>query len=283
MRQIPEGLTVSSIRTEDIHGLGNSSIIVLAVEDISDKPDVEANKLLIFDKIENSVLNQFYNLFGYGSNYKLTYSFSLAIDDHEPYHWGYLGYSMYSLQLLNIVELTGDMSKELVVMFRPEPSGTSATYKIGIFSYSFDTQSYYMLGTFPPSGKYDLDDYSICYNPAPMVFRDENATEYNLYEPNDRLNLEYGSGDDNDIFVWNDFGQIYLIRTQMIWGEDDSHVSPHRHIISAFEPRYDKTSDALEWIPYFSKETTEKIGYCNKIFIVNFLKENHQYNIIGYE
>ena len=58
--QLPDNLTISDIHLEDIHSLGNDSMIVLAVDDNMSEI---ANQLLIFDKVDNNILNQVNNPF----------------------------------------------------------------------------------------------------------------------------------------------------------------------------------------------------------------------------
>lgn len=273
--QISDTLNITSITTTDIHGFGNNSIIVLAASDYIENDTSIANQLFIFDKIENNVLNQVYNLFGYGSSFKLSYSFSLMSDNPEYPYWG------YSVELLDIVELTGDLSKELVVMFRPEPSGTSGYYFIGVFSYSFENHSYYMIGTFPAAGKYELGSYYIGFEPVITIFHNDDANQYNFLGREPKFKLENGTSDDNDFFIENDYGTVYLVRTKMIWGEGECHPSPHRHIVSVFTPHYNPEENELEWRVTFSKETNEYTPYCTEKFIIDFLRENDRYDIIS--
>ena len=286
--QIPDNLTISKIETLDIHGFGNESIIVLAADDfmeeLFDKDDQEyseskfgiANKLLIFDKVDNEILNKAYHLFGLGSNYKIAYMFSLESPLDDDLFWG------YSIELLDVIELTGDLSKELVVKIAPEPTGTSEVYYVGIFSYSYEKHSYYLLGTFPPSDKYIFDENKFNRERVATVFHTGETNQRNYYREydNGEFNLEYGTSDDNDIFIQNDYGNAYLVRTQMIWGEQ-SHVEPHRHIISVYSPYYDSEDGELYWFPVFSKETDKYAFYCTDNFIIQFLLENNQYDIVG--
>jgi len=275
-RQMPNNLSIASIRMEDIHGFGNDSIIVLADEGMGTEERAVANQILIFDKVENDVLNQIYHLFGYGSNYKLSYMFSLGTDEYADMNLG------YSLNLLDVIELTGDFSKELVVSFTPLPAGTSASYDIGILSYSFEKQRYYMLGTYPETGKYDIGDTPyVTFQEVESKFHSENPSQFNFYDKNERFMLESGCSDDNDFFIANESGSLYLVRTKMIWGSGESHVDPHKHIISVFSHNYNLEKDEIEWNVIFSKETTSYIPYCTKEFVVAFLRDNGMYYFVG--
>lgn len=189
-KQIPENLTIADITVEDIHGFGNESLIVLADDkdryyDEDSRNSKSANQLLVFDKVENSILNQVYNFAGYGSNYKLSYMFSLSSEYLESELAGYM------IEFVDIVELTGDTSRELVVRFMMCPPGTSGRYEIGIFSYSFDKQAYDLIGTYPPAGGYSLDEGE--RKPAPTVFHSETAEHYNFYDKSVCFQLEEGS------------------------------------------------------------------------------------------
>lgn len=271
-RQIPKDLTIREIVTHDIHGFGNNSIIVLA-DDYSSADDQRlANQLLIFDKIENTILNRVYNLFGYGSNYKLSYIFSLASDTETPYWMG------YSVELLDVIELTGDLSKELVIKFMSIPPGTSGYYQIGIFSYSFEEGCYYLAGTYPPAEKYEVNQESpglyFWDIQAPTVFHKEDASQYNYYDKKGgRFELEWGTMDDRDFFIESEDGILLLVRTKTIW-DTPYHLRPHRHIISVFVPNFNIETNELEWNILFSKETEEQIMHCTEEFVIEFLKEN---------
>lgn len=275
-KQVPDNLSISSIITYDIHGFGNESIIVLASSEISSEQNKGiANQFLVFDKINNDFLNRVYNLFGYGSSYKLSYLFSLESEYDNEWSFG------YEVQLLDIIELTGDLSKEIVVKFMATPAGTSGYYQIGVFSYSFETHSYYLLGTYPPSGKYDCNESPYLWNtPVDTVFNSEHASHYNYYDPSYVFDLEFGTHDDNDFYIESTQGKSLLIRTQMIWDKSESHVEPHRHIISVFAPIYDAENDELDWNVIFSQETQDYTRFCTEDFVKNFLLSYERADIV---
>jgi hypothetical protein len=263
--QVPDNLIISNIYVQDIHGFKNDSIIVLTTNDNGTKI---ANQLIIYDKINNYILNKLNNLFGYGSNYKLTYSFSL--DDpnfDEEFSFG------YSLKILDMIDLTGDLSKEIIVQFMAWPAGTSGYYQIGIFSYSYEKKNYYLLGTYPPAVQFDEDAWQYPDN-VPTTFHTSTASQKNYYNDSEVFQLEYGTMDDNDFFVKSGYA-TYLIRTCMIWG-NESHVEPHRHVISVFTPRYNIETDELEWTVIFSQKTDDYIDYCTREFVQDFLNKNEK-------
>lgn len=255
--QMPDNLSISSIYMEDIHGFGNESIIILASD--SEVGNEIANQLLIFDKVDNDILNKINNLYGYGSNYKLSYSFSLEYLDKK---WSELG---YLLEIVDIVDLTDDISKEIVVRFMPmdewgSVGGNGGYYETGIFSYSYDKHTYYLLGTYP---SYD-DDRS----------PKSESYERNYYNANEKFCLEQGlSKFYNEYFAKDDWS-VVLVRTELIMGEGETYYDPHRYTISVFRPMYDTSKDELKWEVQFSKDTDDCISECSKDFVRVFLEEN---------
>lgn len=257
-KKLPDNLTMSKIYMRDIHGLGNDSMIVLAVDNEEDSR--MANQLLIFDRIENDILNQFNNLFGYGSNYRLSYKFSLK----DLYYETTQG---YELEFIDLVELTGDISKEIVVKFMPYPAGNGAYYSIGIFSYSYEKHTYELIGTYPPPGRQEVN------KTISTVFHAADGYQSNYYNNNENklFRLEYGSKYDNDFFAKAEHFATVLIRTARVWG-DEGNADPHRFDISMFSPVYDSDVKELKWEVLFSKETDEYVDYCSKEYVQNFLE-----------
>lgn len=256
-KQMPDNLIITDIIKEDIHGFGNESMIVLATD--RDKSNV-ANQILIYDQIDNDILNKVYNFYGYGSNYVLSYKFSECDLDNENPDFG------YDLKIMDFVDLTGDLSKEIIVKIEALPSGTGQYYNIGIFSYSYDTGKYYLIGTFPSSECELQKGDSI-----KTVFK-ENDRYYNYYNKNEKFDLERGSGDDNDFFIVGKY-QVYLVRTLMIWDKNECHVDPHRHKISVFVPEYEVKTNTLKWKIIFYKETDEYLRYCDSQYVESLLSE----------
>ena len=272
-KQMPDNLTITDIYMDDIHGFGNESMIILASNfDVGDKI---ANQLLIFDKVENSILNQIYNLFGYGSNYKCSYSFSLEYLDEEWLNSLYernkpseLG---YSLEIVDIIDLTGDLSKEIVVKFMPldewgSIAGNGGYYDTGIFSYSYEKHSYYLLGTYPP------------YHDDRIPQR--KTDDRNSYNKLEKFRLEGGLNKFYDeFFVEEEFySDIVLVRTKIIWDfENEAYVDPHRFNITVFEPIFDVKTNKLSWKEIFSEDTNGFRKDCSIEFVQKFLKKNGIY------
>lgn len=257
-KQLPDGLEISDIYMEDIHGLGNDTMVVLAVNNDGGK---NANQFLIFDKVDNDILNQFNNLLGYGSNYRLSYLFSLE----SPYDEDVRG---YSLEILDTIDLTGDLSKEIIVKFMPYPAGNGAYYQIGIFTYSYEKHTYYLLGTYPEAILYEANEL------ISTIFHEEGASDKNYYNQNEVFELEYSSKYNNDFFMETNLEEVVLVRTERIWG-DESNADPHRFTVSLFEPVYDSEIDELRWRVLFSEETDEYIEYCTQEYVQKFLKEKN--------
>ena len=263
--QLPSNLTISSIHREDLHGFGNESIIVLAAD--RDMGEKVANQLLILDKVDNDILNKIVNLLGFGSNYKLSYSFSLEYLDDE---WSKLG---YMLEITDIIDLTNDTTKEIVVNFEPTNelggmAGNGGYYETGIFSYSYDTHEYYLLGTYPPYER-------------PVPTRKESI-QRNYYNKNETFELKAGLNK----FYGECFAKTWLstvlIRSEIIWDMvNESSVDPHRYTISVFKPIYHSDTGTLEWNEVFSSKTDEYFDGNSNLneYIENFLKENYDSQI----
>ena len=260
--QLPDNLTISNVYMHDIHGFGNDTMFVLAND--YDGNDI-TNQLIIFDKIENQILNQIYNLFGYGSNYKLSYAFSL-VSSSKDLNFGYA-----ELNILDLVDLTGDFSKEIIVQFMSLPAGTSGYYQIGIFSYSFDLKKYYLLGTFPPKNL-DISKSGYLQEKVVTVFKDYDEVSYqtNSYDTSNTFLLEYGTSDDYYFFV--ESFETHLIYAERIW--EGARFDPHRYTISIFTPNYNSETGELTWWAIFSKETDEYTEYCSTEFVKDFLVRN---------
>lgn len=261
--QLPDNLTISDIHLEDIHSLGNDSMIVLAVDDNMSEI---ANQLLIFDKVDNNILNQVNNPFGYGSNYKLSYSFSLEDTVANPIY-------SYSLEIIDIIDLTGDLSKEIIVKFMPYPSGNGAYYQIGIFSYSYETHTYYLLGTYPRQELYDVDCISDSYIIS-TIFHKGTPLQNNYYDKKEIFELEYGSKYNNDFFVESKNHGTILIRTEQVWGKE-GNSDPHKYTITLFEPIYDHQTNELYWNVLFSKESDAYMDYCSQEYVLQFLEKEY--------
>ncbi|MCI8771342.1 MAG: hypothetical protein HFH73_09370 [Lachnospiraceae bacterium] len=261
--QVPSNLQISDIKMEDIHGFGNESIIVLAV----DYKDSEiANQLLIFDKIDNAILNQFNNILGFGSNYKLSYSFSM-----EGLYDESIADNRYDLKIIDLIDMTGDFSKELVVDIMSYHPGSGLYSMIGIFSYSYKKHAYYLLGTYPKSELYDTDKF---FNPVSTDFRKGNPTYRNVYDKNETFNLEYSSKYQYDFFVESWLFGIILVRTRKVLEQVDDPDTWY-YILNVFKPLYDSTEDELEWEVLISEKFIEKETFFSEKRIKKYLKENH--------
>lgn len=270
-KQMPTNLTITDIYMEDIHGFGNESLIILASN--LDVGHNIANQLLIFDKIENNILNQIYNLFGYGSNYKCSYSFSLQNLDEKWLMSFYPQYKSlklgYSLKIVDMLDLTGDMSKEIVVKFMPlddcgSIAGNGGYYDTGIFSYSYEKNNYYLLGTYPP--------YNDDRIPQKTTF------DRNSYNKLEEFKLEGGLDKFyNEFFMKKNFSSdIVLVRTKVIWDyKNESYTDPHRYNISVFEPTLNNKENILNWKEIFSKDTNKNRKDCSRGFVEEFLKRNN--------
>lgn len=270
-KQMPDNLTITDIYMEDIHGVGNESMIVLASN--SDVGNRIANQLLIFDKVENDILNQIYNLFGYGSNYKCSYLFSLEyMDETWLEELGVESNELgYSLEIVDVIDLTGDLSKEIVVNFRPMDdwgniAGSRDYYDTGIFSYSYEEHKYYLLGTYPP------------YHDDRIPQRKSN--DRNRYNEAETFKLAGGlSGFYSEYFAREKiYSDTVMVRTKRIWDfENESYITSHQFNISVYKPIFDIKKNKLKWEKVFSEDTDEYMEQCSKKYVQKFLDKKGVY------
>ena len=187
----------------------------------------------------------------------------------------------YKLDLLETVELTGDTNKELVVSIMTLPAGTSGYYEVAIISYSYDTHSYFVLGSYPSLNEVESDyltrqnEYGF-YDSGISI---ENAfhiaplDEYNYYNKNELFNLTICNHDDFYYF-YNVYSEKYLVQADMIWGPNESHVSPHKYIIRVYRPTFDSIKKELNWFLAYSFINTDYMTSDSKEYIEQFLIDN---------
>lgn len=271
-KAISDDYSIEEIYRADLHGLGSDSLIVIAKKksniidlDIDSMRENEPlTQLLFFDEINNSILQEIYNLFGFGSRYSPRYRFSLSDD--------YFGPNFYA-EISDIIDLTKDGRPEIIVNFvLIGGSGSSGSYEQGIFSYSIVDRKYHLVGTYPSC---DLDSMGQLIT-TPVV--DDNnlfMAVYNYYDQTEKFLLGSSSSRDNDFF-WNTGQEIYLIRTNHTVEKDESNAGPHTHYIfiytivdNGFPP------DKITWKCCYSGEIPGKREYCTDEFLVNYIMDNN--------
>ena len=276
---ISDDYSIEEIHRADLHGLGSDSLIVIARKDthIYDFYDSDIDsmresepltQLLFFDEINNSFLQEIYNLFGFGSRYSLRYRFSLADDNIGP--------NFYA-EVSDIIDLTKDGRPEIIVNFVwIGGGGSEGYYQHGIFSYSIVDRKYHLVGTYPPR---DLDAMGQFITTPVVDGNNLFGAVYNYYDQTEKFLLGWNTSR-NNAFFWDTGQEIYLIQTEYIWGEDEAHSSPHAHylfiyrIIDNWYP-----SDNITWECCYSGEIPGKRQYCTDEFLVNYIMDN---NILEY-
>ncbi len=110
-KQLPKNSRISSVLKDDIHGFGNETIIVSAVnrKNNFDNEIQSPNQLFIYDKVENDILKYIYRPLGIGSSYHLKYKLSLCDNEGDV--------MLNDLNDIKFLDLTGDMFKEVVATF----------------------------------------------------------------------------------------------------------------------------------------------------------------------
>ena len=264
-KTIEEDYTIDEIYVVDLHGMGNNSIIVVTCKKSYDfdfksgEPiDVEPRtQILIFDEVNNGILNQLYNLFGFGSNFSLRFKFALADDT--------MGAS-YRAEIDDIIDLNGDGRSEICINFYAIGGGGSAgIYINGIFGYSIYDRKYHLVGTYYNSDD-EVDDMTYW----------ERERYYNFYDIQERFNLSYSSTRDNEFF-WDTGHGIYLIKTRHTIEENESNADPHTHTIYIYKFE-DKYPEMIQMNLIYSGEIPGKRRYCSEEFLVEYIIENNLFD-----
>lgn len=247
---------IEEMVSSDLHGFGNNSIIVVARK-VTYEFDFETGelisdteprtKILIFDEVNNGILNQLYNLFGFGSNYSLRYQFALTCDSFG---------ASYRAEIDNIIDLNGDKRPEICINFYESGGGSAGCYVNGIFGYSISDRKYHLVGTYGDSDNYR--DY------------------YNYYDCDERFYLSNASTRDNSFF-WDTEHGVYLISTSHTIESGESNADPHTHTIYVYKFQ-DKHSEKIEIDLIYSGEIPGKRKYCSEEFLVKYIIDNNLFD-----
>lgn len=269
---LSDGYYIEKIYRADLHGLGSDSLIVIVRKETyswdfdsdSMREAEPLTQLLFFDEINNGILQEIYNLFGFGSRYSLRYRFSLADDLFGP---------NYFAEISDIIDLTEDGRPEIIVNFvLIDGGGSELFYRNGIFSYSILDRKYHLVGTYPP-----LELSAIGQIIRTPVVDDNNLSwaAYNYYDQTEKFLLTDNTLRNNS-FLWDTGQEIYLIQTEYIWGADEAHTDLHTHYIFIYKIISGwSSSDDIIWECCYSGEIPGKREYCTKEFLVHYITENN--------
>lgn len=125
---------IISIDVADIHGFGNNSIIITAINDYSSNG---VGELLILDVINNRLLSTMNDFLGIKSSYRTTFSHLLSAE----------GIGLYPCDV-KVLNLSDDASKEIMVAYEVFGSTFGARYP-AIYKYSYEKTRYELFGTLP--------------------------------------------------------------------------------------------------------------------------------------
>lgn len=272
IESIKKGLgdySIEQIIRADLHGLGNESIIVVAEtgnyidfpegtypEGVSVQP---RSKLLFYDQINNSFLQSVYNLFGYGSQYSLRYSFAVS-DSFTTVN------TAYKAEIVDVIDLTYDGRPEIIVQFSFFP-GSAGIILHGIFSYSVQAQSYYLIGTLPGFSEENLGKVI-----KSDLFSGENLPYSNYFDESLQFDLGLTSLLDVDFFL-ETANSVYLVRTTHTIEDGESNGDPHTHYIHLYMA-HDYSPGSLYWEYCYTEEISGKREFCTKDFLVDYIEKN---------
>lgn len=251
MRQIKadigENQQIINIEVEDIHGFGNDSIIVTtANENIDAKGD--SNKLIILESVENEILNSMNDLLGLKSNYRITFSYGLNADD------------MILYPLINCVsDILGDSAKEILVDYYVWGS-TYGAYYTAVYKYSYESEKYELVGSYPIVNKHDVSKYdeegNILSSWAQDVdtkfdilpCEDEEVHTFSDYE--NSFNLTSYSYYCRDYWAeFNNLGKVLVVVKRDKWEKEA--------LINVYFSSYDEKERTLDWRVIYSENTTD--------------------------
>lgn len=251
MRQIKadtsENQQIVNIEVEDIHGFGNDSIIVTTVnENMSDEGD--NNKLIILETVENEILNSMNYLFGLKSNYRITFSYGLSADDMRLYP-----------NINCVSDILGDSAKEILIDYYVWGS-TYGAYYTAVYKYSYESEKYELVGSYPIVNKHDVSKYDEEGNILSSMVQDvdtkfdvlpcedENIHTFTDYEKSFNLTLySYYCRD-----YWAEFsnlGKVLVVVKRDKWEEEA--------LINVYFASYDEAEGKLGWRVIYSETTTD--------------------------
>ena len=275
LAQIPENYEVREIKSADLFGTGNQTIIVVANEmgipqylqgenalekSIEQERNRKQDVVFLFDTINNNILSQINNFMGYGSNYRLVYQFALSfLNEDGSFDDHFNGY----MKIGGFEEMTGDNIKEIIMHL--DSGGSGGYYDIAILSYSIEVQKYYFLGSYPAAQNV-------------KSYRDGNTDSYDLgylacnyFEPDKQVLCGVSTYRGVNFFAKVD-GSSRLFRAVPLF-EGECNACPHRYAISVFEPCYNQYEDIMEWRELYYEETEEKVPVISSGFVVDYLIE----------
>jgi len=264
---LDKGYSIMDIIKTDLHGFGNESIIVITKEDICwDEFEAPRSQILFYDKIDNSILQTIYNLFGYGSEYSLKYKFALSGPD------GYLG---HIAEINDIIDANRDGRPEVVVTFQSTGfTGSGGGALVGIFSYSVQQRTYCLIGTYPCVN--ENTGYGEIIN---SLDNQEIEGFSNYYDDTFNFSLGMTSNRDNAFFFDTGYG-VYFVQTWHTIADDESNADPHTHYIELYtvlnETFY---SDELAFQYCYSGEIPGKREFCSTEFLIDYIYSN---NLLSY-
>lgn len=245
MKQIKDEVQneeICSLNTADIHGFGNTSIIVTTSENTG--AGIGNNRLLILDVVDNDILRDMNDFFHTKSNFKTTFSYSLSSE--EIHFWPETQY---------VLDILGNSAKELIVKYYVWGSNYSANCT-AIFSYSYKDEAYELIGTYPENNKYDLKELdkhgNVKRRYAKIIetcFNDNEKVGFDFIRCTDgktSFNLNCGA-DYNDEY-WIREGN----RNELVIVTSDPYFEQKTYI-NIYQPIYDEADRALKWNLLYSE------------------------------
>ena len=239
---------ILSMKTVDIHGFGNDSILIGANGRFTNWEKC-TNRFVIMDTVNNRVLQSMNDPLGLNSSYKATYNCTLSVVGSD---------GTYEKMLLPVPEyaldIVGDITKEIVVKYYWFGS-TEMANGTAILAYSYEDEMYRLVGTYPDNDKPDTSQYDINGNiivnslqRVETCFKKTDMIDlYTLYEDGEiQFCLNNGLDSTHEYWVKTSYDDIYLVMVYMDWHEKEDTY------INIYQAYYDEENENLLWSHEYS-------------------------------
>ncbi len=188
MRQIKEEISenqqITNIEVDDIHGFGNNSIIVTTANNTWGG-ERDGNRLIILESVENEILNSMNDLLGLKSNYKMTFSNGLTAENMVLYP-----------EINCVLDILGGSTKEILVDYYVYRS-TYGAYYTAIYRYSYEAETYELIGSYPIVSSHDVSKY------------DEEGNITSTWSQDVDSKFDVLSCEDKEVYKFNDYENTF--------------------------------------------------------------------------
>lgn len=264
-RETPKNVHITKMMSEDLHGYGNKSIICLAENGTHEGTEEANNLLLIFDKVDNKLFRQAHDMLGLKSSYRRKYRFSV----YEPNWESQPGYRM---TVEAIIDLNGDGNKEIILSMVELPYVSGYNSNVVILTYDVRSSEYKVAGTYPRLVEFYEDNNKEYLEPWPVNYYDQ-ANAFPMTSVHNLDDYFFCTGSE----FWDrahEAETYCLVAVNCIWGEYESHFSPHQYRVTVLDPFFDDAEGTFAWTAWFSAITPDKYDGMTQAQVLDFIRNN---------